>query len=80
VNHVNVETLMSMLLGKESYFLKRYWNNNYFECKIIITLHTKWIVWSHTLPIYPKKQKHELTNELNIKGKVQGYIGDNLYL
>jgi len=27
-----------------------------------------------------KKQKHELTNELNIKGKAQGYIGDNLHL
>jgi hypothetical protein len=27
-----------------------------------------------------KKQRHELAIELNIKGKAQGYIGDNLHL
>jgi len=32
---------MSLLLGKESYFLKRYGNNNYFEYKIITPLHVR---------------------------------------
>ncbi len=27
-----------------------------------------------------KKQRHELANELNIKGKVPSYIGDNFHL
>lgn len=39
---------MSMLLRKESYFLKRYWNI-YFLKIIITTLHTKWTTWSHRL-------------------------------